>query len=379
LHQLAIDHPENPLLHLLDSLPPSQIPGALILLTPEDLASIFTGGFAILHVQLNNIEHRLTDVRQGSFGFTDSGYAVNDTGPTRSNDGKEMMNMDGKETMSAAAPIAPPDRRWGFFITGGGELADVETTSEARGSSFTTGGVTVGADYRVTDHFVLGAAIGYANTSADLSFDGSIHAATGKANLYGTYYDGGFYVNGIVGGGYGSLDTRRLTIGGFARGETNTADFDALIGTGYDHHVGKWTFGPLASLRFGLVDLDGFAEHGALGALWIDSQSENSLRSALGLQASYSATLGRVPVTPFIRAQWEHEFLDSTSSIDAGFTPSDIFTVHGPHIGRDALLLDVGASAQITARVGIYSYYTGEIGRENYNAHTISGGVRVSF
>ena len=200
-----------------------------------------------------------------------------------------------------------------------------------------------------------------------------------QAHLYGTYYTGGFYVNGIIGGGVSSVETRRLTVGGFADGETDTASFTASIGTGYDFKFGAFSVGPLAALRYGRIGLDDFTEEGALGAMYIDGQSQESLRSALGLQASYAAQLGRITLTPFARVQWEHEFRTSTPSIRAGFIPSEQFTVHGPHIGRDALLLDIGASAQITPRFGIFSYYSGELARKNYNVHSITGGVRVSF
>jgi outer membrane autotransporter protein len=86
-----------------------------------------------------------------------------------------------------------------------------------------------------------------------------------------------------------------------------------------------------------------------------------------------------VIVTSEIRAQWQHEYLDSASSIDAGFLSRDSFTVRGPTIGRDALLLDAGISAQLNSRVTIFACYTGELGRENYTVHSINGGVRLSF
>jgi outer membrane autotransporter protein len=356
-------------------LPLSLIPGALDLLSPEDLTSIFTTRFAVVDVQMGNIEHRLWDVRQGATGFSDSGFTVTDKRATYA---KDKQGGNGKEVL-ASAPVAERDKRWGFFITGSGEVVDVESTSLARGSSFNTGGVTVGADYRLTDHFVLGAAFSYANTSTDLSLDGRLRGDSGKGSLYGTYYNQGFYVNGIVGGGYGSIDTRRLTVGGFARGETNGTDFDALVGTGYDYHIGGWSIGPIASLRYGWLGMDGFAEEGALGSLLINSQSEDSLRSAIGLQVSYTANVGPIVLTPQVRAQWEHEYLTSTSSIDAGFTSANSFTVQGPHIGRDSLLLDVGVSAQLTRSVGMFAYYTSELGRQNYSVQSFSGGFRVSF
>lgn len=384
LDRLAVDQPGNELIQRLVGLPASELFAVIDLLSPEELSSIFTTGLAIQDVQVTNIEHRLWDVRQGATGFSDSGFVIADTRVRPRSDGKEIVS-DGKEILSDGKEVlprseaAPWDKRWGFFISGTGELVDIETTNLARGSSFETGGVTVGVDCRVANHLVVGAAFGYANTSADLHFGGSLEGNSGKGSLYATYYDKGFYLNGIIGGGYGSIDTRRTTAGGFARGETNGTDFDALVGTGYDFHFRRWSFGPLASLRYGRYGIDSFVEEGALGSLEIDSQSQDSLKSAIGLQASYTATIGRIAVTPSARAQWQHEYLTSTSSIDARFNSASSFTVEGPHIGSDSLLLDVGISAQLTPRVAVFTYYNGELGRENYQVHSVSGGFRVSF
>jgi outer membrane autotransporter protein len=297
----------------------------------------------------------------------------------QSGDGKTMVRPDGKDADQGVAPLVSRDKRWGFFISGTGELVDVESTCAARGSSFTTGGVTVGADYRLSSHLVLGAAIGYANTSSDLNRDGRLDIDSGKGSLYGTFYNEGFYLNGIVGGGWGSFDTRRQTVGGFARGQTDGTDFNGLPGTGYDYHLGAFTVGPIASIQYSTVGIDSFSENGSLGALRIESQSQDSLKSGVGLKASYSKSVGGIVLTPQMRAQWQHEYLTSASSIDAAFNSATSFTVHGPHIGHDGLLLDAGASAQLTSELAIFAYYSGELGRENYSAHGINAGVRMTF
>lgn len=144
-------------------------------------------------------------------------------------------------------------------------------------------------------------------------------------------------------------------------------------------HHGAFTWGPVASVQYSTVAIDGFEERGAIGSLRINAQSQDSLKSAVGVKASYRQRIGRVIVTPEVRAQWQHEYLDNKSSIDAGFSSGNSFTVNGPRIGQDALLLDAGVSAQLTSHVAIFTYYTGELGRENYTTHSINGGIRVSF
>lgn len=386
LDRLAALQPDSKLIERLSTLPRWAILDAINLLSPEELSTIFIMDLSNSEIQNDNIQQRLWTVRQGRTGFDDSSFAVQDTQSSRSDDGKQFRTFDdnknvlpveGKNVVSPRTSV--PDKRWGFFISGSGEVVDIDSTSAARGSSFDTGGVTVGADYRIDEHFVVGAAIGYANTSADLSLGGSLESNSAKISVYSTYYNSGFYVEGILGAGYGSVETRRLTAGGYARGDTEATNYSALLGTGYDFRIGNWSFGPLASLTYSRVGIDDFVEEGAIGALYINSQDRDSLKSALGVQTSYSARIGSVTVTPFARAKWEHELLDSTSSIEAGFTPDDYFTVDGPEIGTDSVVVDLGVSVQLTPAVGIFTYYTGEFGRENYNVQSVTIGMGVRF
>ena len=377
LDRVAVLQPVNPLILTLDTLQIGQLQAAFSLLSPEDFAALFTTGFALSRVQVGNIERRLTEVRAGAIGFSSAGFAATDARLTRNYDGKGIRT-DGKST--PVVEVAPrQDDRWGFFISGTGEIGDLESTCAARGSSFTTGGVTLGVDYRVTKHFVLGAAVGYADTTADLRGGGSLNVQSGKASLYATAYSGGFFVNALAGAGYGAYRTKRLTLGGFATGETNDKEFNVLLGAGYDHRIGAFTFGPLASIEYARVRFDGFTERDALGALRIEDRSQASLKSAVGLRASYAAKLGSLILTPEVRAQWQHQFLSDTSRIDASFVVGPAFTVSGPRIGRDALVVDLGASAQISTKVALFAFYRGEGGHTNYTSHSINGGVRVSF
>jgi uncharacterized protein with beta-barrel porin domain len=214
LDGLAIAQPAHPLILALDNLPLSQLGAALDLLSPEDLTAIFSAGLVVSQIQSGNIERRLEEVRDGSTGFSDLGYTVSDRRTSISlDDGKDVMSTNEGRGKEMTAPVIETEKRWGFFISGKGEFVDIESTCSARGSSFVTGAVTVGADYRLSKQFVFGGAIGYANTSVDLSRDGRVSMDSGKASLYGTFYSDGFYVNAIAGGGYDSIDTRRATLG----------------------------------------------------------------------------------------------------------------------------------------------------------------------
>ena len=63
---------------------------------------------------------------------------------------------------------ATPENRCGVWVNGWGNFVDIWDDSFAKGYRFTTGGVTLGIDYRITDHFAQGLFSSYAHTWTDL-------------------------------------------------------------------------------------------------------------------------------------------------------------------------------------------------------------------
>ncbi len=375
LDELVLNDPDSPLIAELNRLPLDQLPGAYDRLSPVEFAAIFDSGFAIAKEQSGFIERRLEEIRDNS-DTTETPMAVSDGKTTfDAKDGKHMIAPE--RNVAALAP----ERRWGFYLNGGAQAVEIGDTSRAAGSDFNIGSANLGADYLLTNHVIVGATVGYSHLSSDGIGDGKVTGDGANGNLYASWFDHGFYVNGILGGGYTSYDTKRESLGGTARGRTEGSDYSALIGTGYEHHIGALTIGPIAALQCTTVSLNGFTEHGSLAPLRIDDQSENSLQSRVGLRASYAWKVGHVVVTPEVRAQWQHEYQDTSRGIGAGFAADSktSFTVHGPEIGRDSLLLDAGASVQWSPRVSTFAYYTGDLGAKNYSSHSVNAGVRVSF
>ena len=369
------------LVDYLDALPISSVANVLAKIAPTDLMPMFDASIATAQTQAFNLERRMDEIRSGGKGFSANGLNLSDSHGTRSfngnsagTDGKRLIGKDGKEL--APAPICD---RWGFFIDGSGEFVDEQSTSIARGTDFTTGGITTGADYRLGEHAAVGLTTGYANTTGNGRTDGAVKIDSGKLGIYGTVFDRGFFLNGVVGGGLNSYDTKRDTIGGNAWGDATGKDFNALLGTGYTYRKGGFNVGPIASMRYSWVGIDSFTERGSLAPLKISEQSESSLKSTAGLQTSYAFGLGKIGITPQIRAQWQHEYLDTARGMGASFLPGGAFTVFGPKIGRDSLLLDVGTSVQLTQTVGVYAFYTGNLGGNNYTSHALNGGVQMSF
>ena len=268
-----------------------------------------------------------------------------------------------------------------MFLTGIGDFTNVNGDRNARGYDLTTGGFTLGVDYKLTPNLAIGLMGGYAGTGIDLPNSGRILADSGTVGLYGTYFQGGFYVDTAVSGSYNSYDSHRTALEGDARGDTDGGQLNVLFATGYDFKFGGLTIGPTGTFQYTYVNIDGFSERGSLAPLSFGSQSVDSLTSAFGIKASYDLKLGGAVVRPELRLAWQHEYGDRSYEWGASFGAlgGGAFDVQGPEVGRDSLLIGAGFAIQWNDWVSTYLYYDGDIGRENYTSHNVSGGVRVSF
>ena len=389
---------------------------ALDRIAPEELTSIFTLGTAAAKVQSINIQRRTDDIRAGSTGFSAAGLAMQGTGPGYSGTfgittGVAGPSGDDGKASKEIQTVAPEDKRWGAFVTGTGEWISVTGDYNARGYELTTGGFTVGVDYKLTPHVAVGINAGYVGTTTDLTGGGRISVNGGKLGFYGTFFENrqpaapastglsqdtskeskeviapaevnpGWYADVAVDGGYSSYSISRAAFEGAARSQTDGGDLNVLAGVGYDFKKGALTFGPTATFNYTYVGIGSFTERGSLAPLHFGSQGQDSLRSAFGFKASYDCKVGGLAIKPEIRAAWQHEYGDSVYAIDSSFAngAGGTFTVNGPKLGRDSVLLGAGFAVQCNDRCSAYVYYDGELGRTNYHAAAVTGGVRFAF
>ncbi|MFY9988855.1 MAG: autotransporter domain-containing protein [Chthoniobacterales bacterium] len=379
LNSAVGDPRASALINFLDTQPLGQLCADFTLISPEDLTSVYALGVSLANIQTANLERRLEDIRSGSRGFSSSGLTINGSSPSFSDSLSGPTGSEGKSGPSALAPI--PENRWGFFATGLGDFTDVSSADGARGFNFQTGGVTLGVDYRIGSNFAIGLTGGYAHTGVNLPDGGSIDVDGGTGGLYATAFGGGFYLDTAVTGGASDYETHRTALMGTANGSTSSGTVNVLVAGGYDWTTGPLTIGPTASFQYTYVSLDGFTETGSLAPLKFGDQSVDSDRLALGIKASYDWKIGGVLIRPELRLSWQHEFGDSTYSIVASFAngAGSSFSVNGPPIGRDSLLVGAGVAVLWNDRISTYIYYDGELARTNYDSQSVSAGVRFTF
>ena len=359
-------------LNFLDTQPLGTLASNLDKISPEELTSIFHIAKSLANIQTANIQRRLEDIRnESALGISPAGsvtqYSGGANGPT------------GRISKEIAPPVA---ERLGLFFTGSGEFTRVGSTTNAAGFSLDSGGVTAGVDYRFTDKFAAGISLGYANTTANLSNGGKVDVDGGRVGAYATYYDGGLHLDAAVSGGINSYKTRRTTPNNtVATGGPEGTEVNLLFAAGYDWKLGSLTIGPVASFQYTNVELDGFTETGGFAPLSVVKKNADSMRSALGMHATFDVKMGRAIFRPEARAAWQHEFGDTSYSLTSTFATlgGNAFTVAGPETGRDSLLVGAGFSILWNDRFSTYAFYDGELLRQNYSSHNISAGFRLKF
>jgi autotransporter-associated beta strand protein len=363
----------------LNSQPLADLPNDLTLIAPTQITSINATAVSVAKVQIANVAMRLANVHAGSTGFSSAGLSINGGAASF---GEGFAGVSGPEGKGGAAVFAPtPDNRWGVFLTGLGEFSNVDSTPNALGYDVNTGGFTMGVDYRLTPNFALGLTAGYAHTNVGLDGGGNIDVNGGKLGVYATLFGNGFYLDTAVTGGPSGYHTSRTALQGTASGSTNGADFNVLVATGYDWKHGNLSIGPTATFQYSYVGLRAFTESGSLAPLVFPNQNTQSELTAFGGKATYEWKIGHIIVLPQISAAWQHEYGATAYSVVASFAngAGNSFTVVGPQIGRDSILVGAGASVILSDRVSTYLYYDGEFARTNYLSNNVSGGVRLTF
>lgn len=291
---------------------------------------------------------------------------------------------DPKNMQGVSAPVTDQNR-WSSFVSGNVILADIGSDPDVSSARYTTGGVMAGSDYRLNDNWAVGGLFTYGHSALTLDNNGS----TGRVDsyspgIYATYADHGWFANGLFAYNYNSYgETRQIPVlNGAAHGSTTGNQYGANFDGGYEFHSGDWTYGPTAALQYVHLDINDFTEAGA-GALGIDSQDTDSLRSRLGGQVRYNFSLygGRATATPYLGVSWQHEYLDDSRGITSQFNGAGIgsFTVNTTSQDRDSAVITAGIDTQWNSAFNLFIDYQAQAGQSDFFAQSIEGGAKVSF
>lgn len=277
------------------------------------------------------------------------------------------------------------DRGWAAWVQPIGQLGDIDADGNGPGYSHSTAGVISGLEGRF-NNAVIGFGYGYARDSLDFnSFGNTADVDNHILHAYGEYAFGRAFVNGTVGYTWKDIEEKRnISIGNYnktAKGETDGGNFTVAANVGYTFTPQSFIIEPSAGLRYNNFTLTGFTESGADSLnLRVNDQSYDSLQSVLSVRVARPFTTGGgVKLVPEVRLGWQHELLDSRSSVISTFTSgASRFTSTGAQVGEDAAVLGLGLKAQMTGRLDVFTDYTGRVGSKQTD-HGLTAGLKYKF
>ena len=118
-------------------------------------------------------------------------------------------------------------------------------------------------------------------------------------------------------------------------------------------------------------------------ALATGGQTNHSFVSDLGLQISHAVSLPWGVVTPALRVEWEHQYLNNNRAIDMRLSSAaaglGYFSVQTGSPDRDYVNLGGSFSAALPNGGGAFVRYESRLGQTYVTEHIVEGGVRLTF
>jgi len=370
------------LIDFLDNLSDvtNQLPAAFSLISPEELTAMYTAAFAGMDAQGNRFLKRANELRADyrdlyinaySHYRTDSGEAA-------------PPPADHPATGTSSDIFAKTlDNPWSFYLDGGGRFVDVASDTNAAGYNLSSGDFSVGLDRWLNKQLVVGGELSYDSTAVGLTGSGHVDMKSYLGAIYAAWFTQGLHIEGMAGGGLNSYNTRRQGLQGLAKGSTDGIEWNGLLGGGYDWHDGSWSYGPQLVVQYMSAGINPFTEKGSLAPLHIESQTQDSLHTQLGADVRFRHYVPPTLtfITPELSLAWQHNYLTDNYALRSRLANGDggVFTVHGPSVGTDSVLVSLGVTVQWKPSLSTYLHYTLQAGSSGYQANSVDAGLQLNF
>lgn len=322
--------------------------------------------------QINNFQRRLESLHRGGGDGFSNGISLSSASSGRAGQRGNLSAVDQSLAdslrMNLIEPAADPaDATAGDATRGTGSLpggiavwtggalsfGNGNNRNGRSSADFTTSGLSMGADTRISDGVALGAGVGYGHDSSDVGNKGS-HSSVDSYSVatYASWRPSrNTYLDGLVGYQWLSLDARRFVTGNgnTVNGSRDGRQLFASLALGYEHRSETLLLSPYARLDVADATLDGYTEQGRVGdTLTYDEQKLRTSTGNLGLRSEYLVRTDSGTWLPGARIEFQRDFQGSNA---ATLRYSDLLS--GPAYSaslrdqsRSRTLLGIGAPFQ---------------------------------
>jgi outer membrane autotransporter protein len=373
---------------------------ALREITPERATKANAAVRQTHRVQNENIGDRIGAVRSGSRGPSFSGVTAQ-IGDFQGSlaDVSNMLQPLGIGASADEEMQDWKDTRWGFFVSGELIKGDRDATVQESGFDYETSVLTTGVDYRISDRFILGGALSFADgeTEVDAS-KGDLDAEGNSMTLYGTYFLDNIYVDFSVSRGSTDYEQTRVIQYDLGNGVGVNQSFNSdysgdttsgFVGAGIDLIQTQWNVSLRATLDYLDSELDGFSETAAFasqrGSGWgvaLGKQEQDWLTGTLTGSVTYIVQQQWGILAPYVEVDIVQEFSNDQRTVTGRFVgdlDSLDLTVVTDDPDSSYFRVRAGASAQMPGGFSAFADYGRLFSFDNWSEYTVSAGFRLEF
>lgn len=378
---------------------PSKDPQVLGLISAQ-----YAAARRFAETQINNFNGRLESLHGDGYGENRMGITVTSPGDAPS----RTLGANGQPlTPGGARPGAAPgtggtaatsgagsapvgmtasqlmDRAFSFWSAGQVMIGSYDVRTNKNRLDFTTGGLSLGADWRMSKTATIGIGVGYGSDRTDVGGKGT----TSRGDSYNVILYGGLrpwqslFVDAVLGYGVVDFESRRaVSGGGFASGSRSGDQVFGSLTAGTEFKSASWLISPYARLSGISGSLDPYRERGAgTNSLAFGSMDYNAVTGALGLRGKLTTVTETGRISPFARIELQQ---DLSSTISGKVSYADLrrqrygLTIEG--FDQTRAMIGLGAEADVNGFLFMLEY-TGTVGTESGTMHSLRGRIGRQF
>jgi outer membrane lipase/esterase len=324
-----------------------------------------------------------------------SAYALDPITATRSistqaetalgNASRQTRDINGR--LIALRTSSPPiTGQISVFASGDTNFGDRSTTNTNTGFKIDTKGLTVGADYPVSQNLAIGLAVSSINTNNQLNDNrGKVSVNSTAVSAYGNYTQDKFYTDALLNYGWDNFNiSRTIQVPGFTQANANPSgnQLSLRLNSGYDFGSNGLSIGPTVGIRYTKVNINSYTEqNGDILNLKVNPQDLDSLILNIGAQVSYPFKASFATISPYFAANFEHEFAQNSRQIATELVTQPGIPIR-TKIGagdRDFIRLSTGFQTEFTNNLSVNLGYETVVGKDNFSDNYLSAKVRYQF
>lgn len=273
-------------------------------------------------------------------------------------------------------------------VYGGWEFgkSDIDNSAATIGTAGDVSSLNVGGDMQLTDSLRAGVLFGYSENKADFGGGtGGFKLNEAMLTTYAALNRGSWYLGGSLGAADLKFKNihRNIEMGTTTRIEQGSSKGNHIVARltgGMNFGSTNFTHGPIASLTYQQIKVNGFAEGGAASTtMYFTEQTRDSLISSIGYLVSAQFGSG-VQLKPWARVAWENEHKNDDREVRASLvTMGGSFALPAYKVDDSYGKVDIGISAQFGKSLSGFINYNTTFSQASQTNQAVMVGLKLAM